>query len=1310
MKNKGIIIYLRKDIHFTIKQIVQMKKIKGIIALSVALMAGAGMADAQAYVTLPVYMNTSYSFQERAVDLVSRLTLEEKQALLGNNMAAVPRLGLKQYNVWSEALHGVLAGANASVGLQGPTSFPGSVALGSSWDPELLELEASVIADEARAIFQTGTKGLTFWSPVVEPIRDPRWGRTGESYGEDPYLAAVMSGGFVRGMMGNDPDYIKAVPCAKHYFANNSEFDRHVGSSNMDSRDMREFYLYPYKELIENDNLPSIMSSYNAVNHVPTSASVLYLDSIARRTYGMKGYVTGDCAAIEDIYTGHYYVETAQEATAAGLKAGVDSDCGSVYQRNAISTLEQGLITMADIDRALVNMLTIRLRTGEFDPASQVPYANYPASVVNSARSQAIAMEVALRTPVLLKNGYPLVKSGKKTVKADAKALPIDLSKVKSIALVGPQADKVELGPYSGRPEQSSRISPFKGISDYIAAKGLDVDVRLATGGDTKSKSNLLYVTWFELEKPGASPVRHDATQYSSSSEGITVGSGMGTEEQVRSIDDGSWTAYENIDLVDVEKITIGANIPTQGGIIEVHVGSPEGNLISTIEATVASGKRAGGVYGTASPMEGKVNKLGYNGPQTLYLVYKAAQDDEIDPEVLKTAAESDVALVFVGTDEQTATEEADRLSLALPGNQVKLIKEVQAVNPNTIVIMQTLGCVEVEEFKNLDNIPAILWTGYNGQAQGAALPKVIFGEVSPGGKLNATWYRSVKELPAITDYTLRAKDGKPGRTLWYYTGTPSYEFGYGLSYTTFEYGNFSISKSEITPRDHVTISVDVTNTGNYDGDEVVQLYVTTPESPAELERPFKRLKGFKRVTIPMGQTRTVTLDVDCQDLWFWDMKSDRMVYDSGKYVFEIGSSSKDIRGTVSARMDGRFTPRLKTVVSDCRVSVLEVGETAQFKPTACLDDDSFLDIAKATVSYTSSNPGVATVSADGMLTAVSGGIATVTTTVTYQGVSVSDTYSVRVMQNAGLSSLKVGKKPILKGIDQQYSILTKAGGKVQQVSATADSRYRVDIEQAVAVPGTAVVKLLDPTTGDRKSYYVNFGYKGTCDDFDSGLGKQWQVVRPDAGNMTVADGKLTITTGKGDINQANNNASNIVLQSANTDWHIQTLLKTDAVPGAPAQNAGLVVYQDDDNFLKLVYTAQSGMGGRGAQNAQGAVGAARNGVIQLGAELDGTFKVFANIRLERDPGQDGILLRIEKEGSRYSAMYSYDAFEFIEAGGVDMMLKDIQVGMIACDGVQMSMGRGGFGGGMRQGGVQQAAPSTVPMQATFDYFLIESK
>ena len=1241
--------------------------------------------------SVPVYKNTNYTFQERAVDLVSRLTLEEKQALLGNNMAAVPRLGIKQYNVWSEALHGVLSGANAQAGLQGPTSFPGSVALGSSWEPELMALEASVIADEARAIFQTGTKGLTFWSPVVEPIRDPRWGRTGESYGEDPFLAAAMSSGFVRGFMGSDPNYIKAVPCAKHYFANNSEFDRHVGSSNMDSRDMREFYLYPYKELIEKDDLPSIMSSYNAVNHVPTSASALYLDTIARRTYGMKGYVTGDCAAIEDIYTGHYYVETAEEATAAGLRAGVDSDCGSVYQRYALSALEKGLITEADMDRALVNMFIIRMRTGEFDPLMKVPYANYPASTVNSERSQAIALEVATHTPVLLKNE---VVSG-----TESKALPISLDGIRSIALIGPQADRVELGPYSGRPEQSSRTSPYAGISKYIADKGLDVEVTLASGGSTKSKSNLLYVAWFELEKPDGSKSRHDATQYSSSSDGITVGSGMGTEEQVRSIDDGSWTAYENVDLIDVEKITIGANIPTEGGIIEVHVGSPEGNLISTIEATRASGKRVGGVYGASTPMEAKVNKLGYNGPQTLYLVYKAPEDDEIPEDVLSAARKSDVAIVFVGTDENTATEEADRLTLNLPGNQVKLIQAVANENKNTIVVMQTLGCVEVEDFKNLENIPGILWTGYNGQAQGAAIPMVLFGDVTPGGKLNATWYKSVKDLPPITDYTLRAGNGKPGRTLWYFTKPVSYEFGYGLSYTTFEYSDFSISKSSITPDDRITVSVNVKNTGDYDGDEVIQIYVTTPDSPASLERPIKRLKGFQRVTIPRGQTRRVDIDIDCADLWFWDMESERITYDSGKYVFEIGSSSKDIRGTVSANMNGKFTPQLKTVVSDCRVSVLEIGQTAQFQTTAALTDDSFLSLDKATIKYASSNETVATVDANGLLTAVGAGIATVTVSVTYNGRTVSDTYSVKVNADLSLSSLKNAGKSLLKSGRKQYSVLGKMSSKV---TATARSgQLKVAVEQAPTVPGTAIVKVIEPVTGDADSYYVNFGIKGVADEFKSNsLGHQWDVVRQNDDNLLVADGRLEITAAAGDITAASDNGANLVLQSANSDWTIDTKLQTSALPTG-AQNAGLVAYQDDSHFVKFVYTGAAMR--RGQQ--QGAAPAA--GSLQLYVEENGASKSTLSVNLAEAGIKDNtVYLKLEKDGSTYTAFYSVNGKNWIMAGQAEVMLKDIKAGVMACNGVQnMRMG-------MRPGGAAPAAApqQTAPLKAWFDWFRIKNR
>ena len=1240
---------------------------------------------AAAQSNLPIYRNTSYSFEERAVDLVSRLTLEEKESLLGNNMAPVPRLGVKQYNVWSEALHGVLTGANPAVGQQGPTSYPNSVALGSSWDPQLLEREASAIADEARAIFQTGTKGLTFWSPVVEPVRDPRWGRTGESYGEDPYLSAVMSGAYVRGLMGNDPDYLMAVPCAKHYFANNSEFNRHVGSSDMDSRDMREFYLYPYKELIENDNLPSIMSSYNAVNEVPTSASTFYLDTIARRTYGLKGYVTGDCAAIEDIYTGHYYVETAEQATAAGLKAGVDSDCGSVYQRYAISALEQGLITMADIDRALVNVFTIRMRTGEFDPEPMVPYALYPVPMVNETRYQALAEEVATRTPVLLKN---------ETVKgADSRALPLKASGLKSIALIGPQADKVELGPYSGRPEESSRISPYQGISAYLAARNPEIEVKLATGGSTKSKSNLLYVAYFELTKADGSVSRHDATKYSASSEGITVGSGMGTEDQVRSIDDGSWTAYENIDLINVDKITIGVNIPTEGGIIEAHVGSPDGNLISTLEATKASGKRVGGVYGASTPMEAKVNRLGYNGPQTLYLVYKAAEDEEIDPATLEIAKNSDVAIVFVGTDENTATEEADRLTLQLPGNQLNLIKAVAAVNRNTIVVMQTLGCVEVEEFKNLENIPGILWTGYNGQAQGAAIPKVLFGDVTPGGKLNATWYRSVKDLPAITDYTLRGGEGKNGRTLWYFDKPVSYEFGYGLSYTEFEYSNFRIDRNEIRPADKVRISVDVTNTGDYDGDEVVQIYVRTPDSPASAQRPIKRLKGFRRVTIPQGQTRTVCIDVDCEDLWFWDMEADRMSWDKGRYVFEIGSSSKDIRGSVTATMrDNSYVPQLKTVVADCGVSVLRTGESARTSFTACLSDDSFVAPKDTRVSYVSNNPAVVSVDAEGRILAKSQGVATITVNVNYGGKCVSSSYSVKVMPDLSLSELRISGKNILKAGVKQYSFVRKASSSAPQIAAKAlDPSLRVEIQQAQAVPGTAVVKVIDDKTSDESLCYVNFGVKAASDEFNSGkLSSAWSVLREDASAWTLNGSALKLNASDGDIAENNAAAGNIFLQSANSDWTVNTKLSCSKTPGSPAQNAGLLAYQDDDNFVKFVYAAP------GFRRGQ-----AGTGTLQLSCVAAGNSKSSISVSLEGvNVVNNTLWLRLVKKGSVYTAYYSTDGKKYVEAGKVDTLLKDIKAGLIACNGV-LPARFAAFGRGM------QAPADNTPFEVSFDFFKI---
>jgi beta-glucosidase-like glycosyl hydrolase len=1247
----------------------------------------------------PIYLNTTYTFEERAADLVSRLTLEEKQSLLGNSMAPVPRLGIKSYNVWSEALHGILGGANPSVGLEGPTSFPNSVALGSAWDPDLMQREAAAIADEARAIFATGTKGLTFWSPVVEPIRDPRWGRTGESYGEDPFLVSEIAGGFVRGMVGSDPDYLKTVPCAKHYFANNSEFDRHVSSSNMDSRDMREFYLTPYKKLIEEDNLPSIMSSYNAVNGVPTSASKLYLDTIARKTYGMKGYVTGDCAAIEDIYTGHYYVKTAEEATAMGLKAGVDSDCGSVYQRSAISALEKGLIAMADIDRALLNVFTIRMRTGEFDPPAKVPYAQFLPNRINSPANISLALEIATKTPVLLKNN--IVSSKNK------KVLPLNLAEIKKIALLGPQSDEVELGPYSGRPDEKNTITPLAGIKKYIAKKGLSTEVLHSSGGNTASKSNLLYVAGFELQKKDGSIKKYDATKYASASKGITVGSGMGAVEQVRTIDDKSWTAYSNIDLNNVDSIGIIVNIPTEGGIIEARVGSADGNLVATLDATVASGKRAGGVYGAGSLMKVKVNKLGVTEPQTLYLCYNAPNNAPIAQETIEMAKTADVAVVFVGTDEKTATEEADRLTLLLPGNQVDLIKAVAAVNPNTIVVMQTLGCVEVEEFKNLENIPGIIWVGYNGQAQGDAIASILFGDVTPGGKLNGTWYKSVNDLPAITDYTLRGGANKNGRTFWYFNKDVSYEFGYGLSYTTFEYSNFKISKNNITPNDKITVSLDVKNTGNCDGDEVVQIYLTTPESPASMQRPIKRLKGFKRVTIPSGQTKTVNIGIDCADLWFWDMEANKITFDQGNYVFEIGASSKDIKGTVSATMKGVFKPELKVVVADCESVVLKNGESAKSSVTAAMTDDSFYDISKAQLTFSSNNTSVATVDEKGVVTAKGSGVATITAQVTINGLTKSGSFPIKVSPDLNPTSVTVNGKNISgfsPGVGQYSYLLKGTSTQAPVVAATsADKNIAVEITQATGVPGTASISLIDYATLDKKEVAVNFGVKSISDEFNkNSLGTHWRWLRenPKSWSLSKQAGSLVIVSDSGDIAENSNIAKNLLLQSANTDWIMETKIVCSRKPSGFSQNAGIFAYQDDDNFVRLAYRASFGRRGFGGPGATGE----QPGAVELLVENGGDQKSAVTLNMEGIiQSNNTLVLKLVKKGNMYTAFCSADGKKFEKVGTADVVLKNINAGLIVCDGVMPAR----FSG-FRRFMPQNNAPKT-PFEVAFDYFHIDN-
>jgi len=453
-------------------------------------------------------------------------------------------------------------------------------------------------------------------------------------------------------------------------------------------------------------------------------------------------------------------------------------------------------------------------------------------------------------------------------------------------------------------------------------------------------------------------------------------------------------------------------------------------------------------------------------------------------------------------------------------------------------------------------------------------------------------------------------------------------------------------------------------------------------------------------VTIPRGQTRTVSIDIDCADLWFWDMEADRMTFDQGRYIFEFGSSSQDIRGSVTATMSGRLDRKLKTVWATGDASVLRIGQTAQASFSACMNDDSFYEGAKAV--WTSNNPAVATVDASGKIQAVSMGVATIKCAVTIDGKTVEDSFAVKVMPNLALASLKVGGKTVKLGDEAQVSYLLKPGKAPKVEAVAADPAIDVIVKQAEAVPGTAVVTLHDGQTGDSRKITVNFGTKGVSDSFKKGaLDKAWHWVREDSAAWTLsgADG-LVITAGKGDITQAANSATNILLQQANSDWTIETKMHCLAAPAPPAQNAGLVAYQCDDNFVKFVRTATFNF------RRQAEAGALSPGQLQLVVEENGQQKSVANLPLDGVAMQDNVLwLRLDKQGDTYTAWYSVDGKKYEKMGTAQAVLKDVQAGVIACEGVMAMMGRGGggFGRGMQM-------PAADPLKVSFTDFKIVNR
>ncbi len=667
--------------------------------------------------------------------LIAQMTPSEKVAQLGNRAPEIPRLGIPAYDYWNECLHGVQT--------DGATSFPQAIALASTWDPVLVERVASAIADEARGHHVQHGKGLTYWAPVINMLRDPRWGRYEESYSEDPWLMARTGVAFVHGLQGRDPKYLKVVATPKHYAGNNSEFNRHNGSSEIDEQLMHEYYLPAFEATVREGGAFSVMSAYNRVNGIPASASPLLLKDILRGAWGFKGYVVSDCDAVWDIYGGHHWVDSLARAAGVALVAGTDLNCGSTYPRELENALAMGYVSQTDIDLALFRVLRARFLLGEFGPANDFPYGSIDPAVIESKAHADLALEAARSAIVLLKN-----RDG---------ALPIDASGLRSIAVTGPHADTVTLGGYSGNPHHT--VSLLSAIKARLA--DAPVNVRFQPGCD--------------------------------------IG--------------GS----------DVSGIAAAADV----------------------------------------------------------------------------ARASDVAVVVVGTTQDVLREELDRPDWSLPGVQGELIQAVFAANPRTVVVLVTAGPVAVDWAQA--NVPAILSAFYDGQEQGAAIADVLFGDFNPGGKLTTTWYAGDAILPPLDDYDLRK-----GRTYLYYKGQPLYPFGFGLSYTTFEYSRLTVADVAIGPAGNTTITVDITNAGAVAGDEVAELYVRDVE--ASVPRPLQELRGYRKIHLEPGETKTVVFPLSARDLAFWDASAHAWKVEEGAFDIAVGASSADIRLrggiTVSATPD----------------------------------------------------------------------------------------------------------------------------------------------------------------------------------------------------------------------------------------------------------------------------------------------------------------------------------------------------------------------------------------------------------------------
>ena len=862
-----------------------MKKIISIITFFLAL-----NSYAQDYRSFPMW-DASLPMEQRVNDVVSRLTLEEKVKQMLNATPAIPRLGILAYDWWNETLHGV-ARTPFKV-----TSYPQAIGMAATWDSISLYKMADYSALEGRAIQNKAIElgrtrerylGLTYWTPNINIFRDPRWGRGQETYGEDPFLTAMLAKAFVHGLQGDDPKYLKAAACAKHFAVHSGpEPSRHVDNFNPTTYDLWDTYLPAFKELVTKANVAGVMCAYNAVNTQPCCANDLLMNDILRKQWNFTGYVTSDCWAIDDFFKYHKTHRDSVTAAVDGVMHGTDIECGTSVYYTLYNGVKSGLIQEEQLDVSLRRLFMIRYRLGMFDPPSMVKYAQTPASALEAPEHKALALKMAQQSIVLLKN--------------ENNVLPLKKT-IKKIAVLGPNADNriSVLGNYNGNP--SKVVSLLDGLKEklgsnveiiYVPAINfindtmlayLDISSYYGWDGDQGFKAE-----YFNNRELSGEPVTRRVNQIDFSwQEGQVV------TEDIRA---NNFSARYSTDYV-----------PTADGETTFEVEADDGYrfLINGKQAINAWQRNRWGARTYKLPTKkDSVYKLVleyWQGEGKANVALRAGNFKRTDfTAVANKVKDADVIIFAGGISPQLEGEEmpvnapgfngGDRTSILLPAIQTELMKKLRSTGKPVVFVMMTGSAIAIP-WEN-ENIPAIINAWYGGQSAGTAIADVLFGDYNPAGRLPVTFYKSDNDLPAFSDYSMN------NRTYRYFKGEALYPFGYGLSYTSFKYDMINVPATVASGK-NVTVSARVTNTGKLDGEEVVQLYISHQGVQGKV--PLRALKGFQRISLKAGESKKVSFTLTPEQLSLVS-EDGKMLEPKGKVVISIGGGQPDIKNKATSNV-----------------------------------------------------------------------------------------------------------------------------------------------------------------------------------------------------------------------------------------------------------------------------------------------------------------------------------------------------------------------------------------------------------------------